>query len=100
MEKKIISAIVIDEAQLSLEEFCHTIYIDHNIVIEMVECQLITPAGNKPEEWRFDSECLRRAKIALNLQRDLEVNLAGASLVLELLDQISELETELRRYNR
>ncbi|OGT47379.1 MAG: hypothetical protein A3F17_03680 [Gammaproteobacteria bacterium RIFCSPHIGHO2_12_FULL_41_15] len=96
MTSKIFSAVLIDDERLTLEQFCHTIYIDNDTAIEMVEHQLIAPEGKKPQEWRFDSECLRRAKIALNLQHDLEINFAGASLVLELLDHIATLEKRLK----
>lgn len=99
MENEVFSAVVIDnDALLTLEQFSHTIYVDTHVVIEMIENQLIIPIGQNFEEWRFDSKCLRRAKIALNLNRDLEVNFPGVSLVLELLDKIEQLEKQLQRF--
>lgn len=38
---------------------------------------------------------LSRARTAMRLQRDLEINLSGVALALELLDQVNELRTRL-----
>jgi chaperone modulatory protein CbpM len=46
--------------------------------------------------WRFSSSHLRRARVALRLQADLGLNLAGAALVVQLLDEIAELRACLR----
>jgi chaperone modulatory protein CbpM len=40
---------------------------------------------------------LRRARLALRLQRDLDLNGAGAALVIVLLERIEDLEAQLRR---
>jgi len=96
MAQKVISAIIIEECDgLTLEEFSHTIRVENDIVIEMVEHHLLQPQGKHPKEWRFDSECLRRAKMAVSFQRDLEINYPGISLALDLLEQIEALENEL-----
>jgi chaperone modulatory protein CbpM len=52
------------------------------------------------KEWRFSMNDLRRIKTALRLQRDLEVNLAGVALVLDLLDQLKELETQMSLFEK
>ncbi|MBT9477058.1 MAG: MerR family transcriptional regulator, partial [Polaromonas sp.] len=40
---------------------------------------------------------LQRARVALRLQTDLDVNLAGAALALELLDELDELRARVQR---
>jgi chaperone modulatory protein CbpM len=40
---------------------------------------------------------LQRARVALRLQNDLDVNLAGAALALELLDELDELRARVQR---
>ncbi|OGV38747.1 MAG: hypothetical protein A3F46_06585 [Legionellales bacterium RIFCSPHIGHO2_12_FULL_42_9] len=47
------------------------------------------------EEWRFDDDACRRIRLVLQLNRDLGVNVAGAALVLELLNEIEELHSLL-----
>jgi MerR HTH family regulatory protein len=48
-----------------------------------------------PETPRFDPSSAARVARAERLRRDLGLNYAGAVLVCELLDRISELETRL-----
>lgn len=47
------------------------------------------------EVWRFDNEACRRIRLVLQLNRDLGVNVAGAALVLELLNEIDQLHSRL-----
>jgi chaperone modulatory protein CbpM len=51
--------------------------------------------AGEPHRWRFSGTHLRRATVALRLQRDLGVNLAGAALALELLDELDTLRARL-----
>ena len=52
--------------------------------------------GGAPAEWRFDGMAVRRARRALRLRRDLELNLAGTALALDLLDEVETLRARLR----
>ena len=61
----------------------------------MVEWGLLEVEGNSPEEWRFDARALRRAQTAFRLQADLGVNLAGAAVIVELLDERGDLVRRL-----
>jgi len=54
--------------------------------------------GNAPSEWRFTDPALRRGKLALWLTRDLEINLPGVALALDLLDEIATLQAQLQRF--
>ncbi len=80
---------------LSFEEFCHALDTENAVIIEMIEFSLLEPQGNSPETWSFDSICVTRAKRALHFQQDLEVNMAGIALALDLLDQIDALHNQL-----
>jgi chaperone modulatory protein CbpM len=62
----------------------------------LVEQGILEPAGRRGRHWCFPASSLRRTRITLHLQRDLGVNLAGAALVLDLLERIEELDTRLR----
>lgn len=83
---------------ISLEELSHALNASPEFVIALVEYEVICPHGNKQTEWRFNSLCIRRARLAASFQRDLNVNLSGINLALDLLDQIDELKTELAKY--
>jgi chaperone modulatory protein CbpM len=80
-----------DQAQLSLYEICEICHISAESVLDMVEEGLIEPSGNAPGEWRFSCFEVRRVQIALRLQQDLRVNLPGAAVIIDLLEELEEL---------
>ncbi len=93
--KHSISAVIIEHPHsLTIEEFCRAIHIRREMVVEMVEYQIIAPEGEEkpPENWRFDSASLKRGRIAASFYQDLEINLPGVALALELLDKIEGLQ--------
>ncbi len=51
-------------------------------------------------QWRFSGAALRRARLAMNLARDLEVNPPGVALALDLIDEIEALRAQLHRLGR
>jgi chaperone modulatory protein CbpM len=85
---------------LTLEELSLTLRAPSSIIIEMVEFSLFVPTGTGPTNWSFDSLCFKRAKRALSFKNDLELNLPGIALALDLLDQIDELESQLKILQR
>jgi len=58
---------------------------------------VLEPEGRAPEDWRFPGASLRRARVAARLVRDLQVDLAGVALAVELLEEIDRLRARLRR---
>lgn len=97
MIKQIFKGIIVEQsASLNLEEFCQAVHLQTQVVIEMVEHQLIKPEGSAPNSWRFDNACLKRAKIAASFYRDLEVNMPGIGIALDLLERIEYLEQRLQ----
>lgn len=84
--------IVLDaESELTLGEICRACSVHAECIVELVAEGVLTPAGQQPVDWRFSGTQLRRVRIALRLQDDLGVNLPGAALALQLLDEIHEL---------
>jgi chaperone modulatory protein CbpM len=57
-----------------------------------LELGLFEPHPDSTDTPRFDPRCAARVARAERLRRDLGLNYAGAVLVCELLDRISELE--------
>ena len=88
-------SIVEDEVHMSIIELCHTINIEQKDLVAWVQEGILNPIGNSPEDWRFSGDALSRAKKALRLSRDLEINTPGVAMVLDLLDEISELRKRL-----
>ena len=80
---------------LSLEEFCDICHVTSALLDDFVAYAIIHPPGESRAEWRFNLHELRRVQKALRLQRDLGINLAGAALVLDLLDELNEVRERL-----
>ena len=89
--------VVEEEIYLTLTELCHTCGIAVEHVTTWVIEGVLDPIGQTPQEWQFGGTSLRRARLALHLSRDLEINAAGLALALDLLDEIEELRTRLVR---
>lgn len=93
------TGIVLDEGMaLTLRELCQLCGVNAEQIAAMVDEGLVAPQDIKRQEWYFDGTCVRRIQIALRLQRDLRINLAGAALVLDLLEELEELRRLHRRY--
>ena len=58
---------------------------------------VLQPIGGSPPEWRFASAALKRARLAVTLTRELEINAPGVALALDLMDEIEALKAALRR---
>jgi chaperone modulatory protein CbpM len=89
--------VVEEELQFTLVELCRACHARHEQLIALVDEGVLQPRGDVPQEWQFSGPALRRARAALRLTRDLELNAAGAALVLDLLDEIETLRARLRR---
>ena len=86
--------------QLTLDELCRTCAVQTRYIVELVQEGVIVPAvvagsSSAPETWRFNSLHVRHTKVAWRLQHDLDVNLPGAALALQLLDELEALRAQL-----
>lgn len=95
MTKRTVTAtpsVVLDETvKLSLVDVCEACRIDAESIFEMVNEGIVDPEGSDPTNWQFNTSALRRLQTALHLQRDLGVNLPGAALALDLLEELEAL---------
>lgn len=92
-----LSGIILEElTELTLADVCRACTVNVDCIVELVEEGVITPIGREPHRWRFSGTHMRRATVALRLQRDLGVNLAGAALALQLMDEVDALRARLR----
>ncbi len=100
MQNEIIKSetgIIVEESdRLTLVALCRYCSLPAESLIKMVEQGVIDPIdpSQSYSHWQFSGTSLLRVQTALRLQRDLEVNLAGAVLALELLDEIKQLRQQ------
>lgn len=86
-----------EEELLSLFEFCEVCNQKPESIAELVEEGILQPKGSSAQEWLFPIDLKFRASKALRLRYDLEINLAGVALAVELMDRIEHLEAILER---
>ena len=96
MLPQVVGIILDEQAPLTLVELSRACGARAELIIELVEEGVVAPIGREPESWRFTGAQLRRARMAVRLQRDLDLNLAGAALALQLLDEVEALRARLR----
>jgi chaperone modulatory protein CbpM len=87
---------LLDESiEFSLEDLCRIVGVREAVVVEIVEEGIVEPrrAGS---DWRFTGVAVTRVQRVIRLQQEFEVNLPGAALALELLDEIERLKRRLR----
>ncbi|MDO9104328.1 MAG: chaperone modulator CbpM [Methylovulum sp.] len=87
---------IIEDDYLTLEQLCNACSVHADWLINLVEEGIIEPDGKESATWRFSGACLVRVRSALNLERDLGVNMAGIALALDLLEELDRLRTQLK----
>jgi chaperone modulatory protein CbpM len=84
-----------EQTRLTLADLCRACAVHAERIIELVDVGVLEPQGREPARWIFGGASLHRARGALRLQHDLDIDLAGAALALELLDEIKTLRARL-----
>jgi chaperone modulatory protein CbpM len=87
-----------EDIELSLADLCRICQLSADRVLQLVDEGLLEPGGSSPKQWRFHGRSVRRVHCVIRLQRDLGVNLAGAALALDLLEEVQRLRTRLSRF--
>ena len=86
-----------EDVELNLEELSQACGLTVELVIEMTEYGIVDPIGNTRDVWRFRGISVRRVRQAEQLRRDLGVNMAGAALALDLLEELRQVRAQLSR---
>lgn len=81
-----------DSIEFTLGELCRIVGVQEQLVVEIVEEGIVEPLGSAPSQWRFTGVAVTRIQRVIRLQQEFEVNLPGAALALELLDEIERLK--------
>jgi len=88
-------AIFEESALLTVKDLSRMCAVDERHIVEFVEEGVLNVVEINAGEWHFTGAALRRARRAVRLERDLEINLAGVALALELMEEVERLRREL-----
>jgi len=98
---RIIEGQMLDEsASLEIGEFCACLRVERHWVVELVEAGVIEPRGTAPDAWSFPASAIVRARATARLVNDLGVNLAGAAVILDLIEERDRLVRRLEEIER
>jgi chaperone modulatory protein CbpM len=89
-------AILEESADLTIKDLSRMCAVDERHIVEFVEEGVLNVVEVNTTEWHFSGAALRRARLALRLERDLELNLAGVALALQLMEELEHLRRELK----
>lgn len=84
-----------EHAVLSLDDLSRLCSVERTYIVELVE-EGVLHVMEVGAEWRFHGAALRRARTAVRLQRDLEINLPGVALALQLMEELDRLRNDLK----
>lgn len=96
----VVTGVVVDhEHPLSIAELSRACCMHAEWVMELVDAGILEPhyppGRSERARLQFSGSSLRRALVVRRLQRDLGVNLAGAALALDLMDEMDTLRARL-----
>ena len=92
-------SIVEHDVHMTIVELAEATRTPEDLIMAWVSEGVLSPAGATPEDWRFSGSSLQRAKTAARLMHDLELNLPGVALALDLLDELDQLRSQLHLVN-
>jgi chaperone modulatory protein CbpM len=95
-DQALAGAIFEETAVLTVKDLSRMCAVDERHIVEFVEEGVLSVVEIDTAEWHFTGAALRRARLALRLERDLELNLAGVALALELMEELQTLRRELK----
>jgi chaperone modulatory protein CbpM len=90
------SAIFEESTLLTVKDLSRMCAVDERHIVEFVEEGVLNVVEINTTEWHFTGAALRRTRLALRLERDLELNLPGVALALELMEELEHLRRELQ----
>ena len=75
---------------------CSSHEISNEILSDMVSWGIATPSGTTLKKWLFSQDDYDRIGCASRFNKDLDINIPGAAMALELLDELDKIRRELK----
>lgn len=85
---------------LTLTELTQSVRLSTDVVITIVDCGIVAPRGEQPQQWLFEPEMVKQIQRACRLQRDLELDWPAVALAMELIEDLQQLREENQRLRR
>ena len=82
---------------LSLTELSQSVRVSNETVMTIVDCGIVEPRGEQPEQWLFEPQMVKLIQRACRLQRDLELDWPAVALALDLIEDLHRLREENQR---
>ena len=96
LEERALPGDIFEESTaLTVKDLSRICCVDERHIVAFVEEGVLNVIEAGTAEWRFTGAALRRARLALRLERDLELNLPGVALAIELMEELERLRREL-----
>lgn len=80
----------------TLEQLCEHCQVERDWIVELVEHGVLEPQGTAPAQWQFSAHAVVRGRRARRLRQDFELDAAGVSLALDLLEEVRYLRRRVR----
>ena len=98
--ERIYEARVLDDTvAVHVDEFCARLHVERQWIVELVELGALEPrGGSEPSAWAFPIADVPRVRAITRLVQDLGVNLQGAAIILELVEERRRLLAQLRQW--
>ena len=77
---------------------CFSQRLAKDTVAEMVSWGVAEPIGDKPEKWLFSQLDYDRIACAIRFRDELEINIPGAALAINLLDELNKMRKKAGPY--
>lgn len=84
------------DGEIGVDQLCRFCGVAAEQIEELVAEGVLEPAGERRRDWRFAAISVTRVRRVQRLRSDLGVNLAGAALAVNLLEEIDVLRRRLR----
>ena len=89
-----------DRTEITIVQLCQRCAVESELVHRMVAEGILEPSRQEGSTMYFPLSSTKRTQVVLRLRSDLGVNMAGAALALELLEQINQLKSQLQQLKR
>lgn len=78
---------------------CKKYEISNTVLSDMVSWTIANPSGCDADKWLFSQGDYDRIACALRFNKDLDINIPGAAMAIDLLDELGQIKHTLRYRN-